>query len=450
MATSNASPTATRRQPAPASPVARSSLRLNKRLPLIVLALLVVNQIFNPARIWVGLILGLGILLLACYVWARGLRDGLEARRTVRGTWVVVGDVLTETFEVENFSGLPALWVEVIDHSDLPGYNPAWVASLGGQGKQRHKAEGRCQHRGVFTLGPWELRTGDPLGLFSVVHEIPETRSILIYPRAMHLPDLQLPRGASPGTSRTSRPTAQYTATVAGVRPYVPGDGLRRIHWKQSAHHDSFMVKDFDLEPSGDLWLVLDLDASVQAGEGAESTLEYAITLAASLANQMLGENRRVGLATQGSLLTPQSGQLQLWRILEALAHAEPVPDSPLARLLRELRENVGRGRTVVAITPSVDPAWTGELLYLAGQGYAPAALLLDAASFQVGEAPEVPEAASMAGLRGLLAEQGVPSHLIDHSFVFRPVHRITRKRTELRTLSATGRVIAVEVEEVI
>jgi hypothetical protein len=55
-----------------------------------------------------------------------------------------------------------------------------------------------------------------------------------------------------------------------------------------------------------------------------------------------------------------------------------------------------------------------------------------------------------MTALRGLLAEHGVVSHLIDRSFVFRPVYQITRTHTELRTLSATGRVISVEVEETV
>lgn len=421
------------------------TLRLTSKLPVIVLLLLLVNQVFNPARIWVGLMFGLAVVLGINYLWASQLRSGVGARRTARGAWVLAGDVLHETFVVENASGFPAPWVEVIDHSDLPGYRVDWVASVDARNRQEYQTQGRCQHRGVFTLGPWELRTGDPLGLFRVSISYPEARSILVYPRAMVLPDLRLPRGDAPGAARTNRRTIHTTTTPATVRSYVPGDPLRSIHWRQTAHQGQFMVKEFDVEPSGDLWIVLDLDAAVQAGEGAQSTLEYAITLTASLAAQMLTENRRVGLASQGYLAPPQSGQLQLWRILEVLAHASATSDASLASLLRELRQNVGRGRTVVAVTPSTDPAWCGELLHLAERGNAPAALLLDGASF-VG----APEDLSMAALRGLLAEHGVSSHLIDRNFVFRPVHQITRRHTELRTLSATGRVIAVEVEEVV
>ena len=436
------------------SPNSRSTgrtLRLTSKLPVILFVVLLVNQIFNPARIWVGIILGLAVVLGMSYLWASLLCNGLSARRTLSGAWVLAGDMLKETFVVENDSGMPAMWVEVIDHSELPGYRVDWVASVDANNHQTYHAAGRCQHRGVFTIGPWELRTGDPLGLFRVTIKYPETRSILVYPRAMVLPDLHLPRGDAPGAARTNRRTMHTTTTVASARPYVPGDPLRSIHWRQTARQGEFMVKEFDLEPSGDLWIVLDLDAAVQAGDGAASTLEYAITLTASLATQMLAENRRVGLASQGYLVPPQSGQLQLWRILEVLAHAAPTPNTSMAHLLRDLRQNVGRGRTVVAVTPSTDPEWPGELLHLAERSNAPAALLLDASSFvAVDTGQSEPGSGDMAALRGLLAEHGVPSHLIDSRFVFRPVHQITRTHTELRTLSATGRVISVEVQEVV
>ena len=427
------------------------TLRMTSKLPLILLAALFVNQIFNPARLWVGIMFGLAVVLAISYFWARQLAGGVSARRHLRGTWVLAGDLLDETFDVENNSGMPAMWVEVIDHSELPGYHVDWVASVDPKGHQSYHTEGRCQHRGVFTIGPWELRTGDPLGLFRVTIDMPEARSILVYPRAMVLPDLHLPRGDAPGAARTNRRTLHTTTNAATVRPYVPGDPLRSIHWRRTAHQGDFMVKEFDIEPSGDLWIALDLDKSVQAGAGAESTLEYAITLTASLATQMLAENRRVGLASQGYLVPPQNGQLQLWRILEVLAHAAATPNTSMAHLLRDLRQNAGRGRTIVAITASADPAWCGELLHLAGRGNAPAALLLDAPSFAPEDSPQ-PAAVdgALTALRSLLAEHGVVSHVIDRSFVFRPVHQITRTHTELRTLSATGRVIKVQVEEIV
>ncbi len=126
-------------------------MRLNSRLPLAVLGLLVVVQLFNPSRVWVALLLGLGVLLAIGYLWARQLQAFLSASRQVVGTWVVVGDTLVERFTVQNASVVPALWVEVTDHSDLPDYQPGWVASVDAGGQQQRETTGRCQRRGVFT-----------------------------------------------------------------------------------------------------------------------------------------------------------------------------------------------------------------------------------------------------------------------------------------------------------
>ena len=101
------------------SPNSRSTgrtLRLTSKLPVILFVVLLVNQIFNPARIWVGIILGLAVVLGMSYLWASLLCNGLSARRNLSGAWVLAGDMLKETFVVENDSGMPAMWVLSLIH----------------------------------------------------------------------------------------------------------------------------------------------------------------------------------------------------------------------------------------------------------------------------------------------------------------------------------------------
>lgn len=57
------------------------------------------------------------------------------------------------------------------------------------------------------------------------------------------------------------------------------------------------MVKEFELDPFADIWLLLDLDERTMAGIGVESVEEYAVTICASLAKYFLDENRAVGFA---------------------------------------------------------------------------------------------------------------------------------------------------------
>lgn len=423
------------------------TLKLRTRLPLYLLAVLVVLQVIAPDRAWTYLLGGLGALVGLSYLWAYEMRASVEVARASQGVWVVAGDRLVERWSLVNRSPWPLLWATVRDHSSIPGYHVDRAAAAGSRSGYSWETEGICSHRGVFTLGPWSVSCGDPFGLFEVTIDFPEVRTLLVYPRVMRLPEIELPRGSAGGAAHQTRATHTVTILASHVRPYVPGDSLHLIHWRKSAQQGQFMVKQFDLEPAGDLWILLDLDAAVQTGKGAESTIEYGVVLAASLAARHLAENRAVGLIAFGkeaALVQPQPGNAQLWPLLQSLARSEPGDEWPLRRVLDRVGPSIGRGRTLVMITPSPDTDWVGNMLQLKRRDIAIAALLVDAASF----AAEAPSASSqLADLCALLANHGVPTHVIDRSYVFRPLIPIKRKRTIYKTLG-TGRVVAVEVEE--
>jgi uncharacterized protein (DUF58 family) len=366
--------------------------------------------------------------------------------------WVHVGDLLEERFSLRNSSFLPVLWVEIDDQSDLPGYSAASVRSADPGQNLQWRTEGTCRQRGVFTLGPWQAQMADPFGFFEVSQHYASIRSILVYPPVVHLPAVQLPKGSAMGTGRTSRRALEATTNAAGVRAYSPGDSLSRVHWRSTARRDELMVKTFDLEPSGDLWIVLDLDGAVQAGEGDESTEEYAVILAASLANRMLQQNRAVGLVAYGvagapdapdalplpTIVQPRKGTDHQWRILEALAIVRAGGHWPLDRVLTEMDRNLGRGMTLVVITPSCEPAWVGGLLPPMRRGVAPSVVLLDPRSFGGHGNP--------GALSALLADLGIPCHPIVKGTPFEPLvkHRRTG-RPEYKVLRGTGRVVVVE-----
>lgn len=427
----------------------RGRLRPTSPWPFIAWGVLLITQLVSPDRVWSWLLVGLGLLIGVAYLWARQMCDRVTASRRVFGAWVVAGDRLREQWALDNRSKLPVLWARIRDHSEVPGYQVDRVETAPADGERAWSTSGVCQRRGVFRLGPWDVEMADPVGFFRVTHSHPEVTTIMVYPRASRLPDLDLPRGRAAGRATTGERAAEETILVGGLRAYAPGDPLRRIHWKASARHDEFMVREFDREPSGDLWLILDMDAAVHAGAEAEATQEYAVILAASLAAQFLrqGERRAVGLLVSGrnpTLLPPGRGQGQLWRILEALALAEPAAGTPLDALLRQSGPTLGSGRTLVILTPSQETARVAPLLPLMARGNAPSAVLLDATTFN----PPKGASGALLGLRGLLSQQRIPSVTIEQGFPFSPIDKLKRRATEARVLSGFGRVIQVEVEE--
>jgi uncharacterized protein (DUF58 family) len=430
----------------------RVTIQLNRPWLLALLAIPLFLQLVVPNRAWVALLIAFGGSLGLSYLWARQLAEKTNISRQQHYGWAHVGDLLEERFTVQNRSFFPALWLEIDDDSDLPGYTARSVRSVEGQQTIQWRTEGVCRQRGLFTLGPWKVQMSDPLGFFQVTVDFPEKQSILIYPPVVHLPTIQLPRGAATGTGRTSRRAMEVTTNAVGVRAYTPGDSLNRIHWRTTARTDTLMVKTFDLEPSGDLWIVLDLDASVQAGEGEESTEEYGVILASSLADRVLRQNRAVGLVAYGTagsqdvpdptplptIVQPQKGQAQRWRILHALATVRVGGKWPLERALAEMDRNLGRGMTLAVITPSCTSAWVASLLPPMRRGVAPAILLLDPSSFGGTGNPDA--------LTGLLADLGIPTHPITKGMPFTPIVKHKRSgRPEFKVLPGTGRVITVE-----
>jgi len=418
------------------------TIRVNSRLIVVLLGLLLILAIIVSNRLLFYLFYTVALLAIFAYYWTRQTASGLRLQRETRSDWVQVGDRLRERFVVSNNSRWPVLWVETEDHSDLPGYQASRVETVTSRGgKAWWDAQAVCKRRGLYTLGPVTMRTGDPFGLFTATWTNPKTQTFLVYPPIVDLPGLDLPRGMLPGAARSSFRTQNITPNVSGIREYLPGDSLNRIHWLSTARHGELMVKEFDLEPSGNLWIVLDLDASVQAGQDEESTEEYAVSIAASLAFKMLEQNKSVGLIAYGQnqvVIPPDRGRRQLGHILRELATAKATGIYPLEHVVTQLGSNFGRGMTIAVITPSTDRGWMAAMLSMMRRGLSPAAIVLDAESF--GGKP------GAQGMVNDLANLGIPAFLIRQGQQFNTIMRtVPLQEKKIYRVLGTGRVITQE-----
>jgi uncharacterized protein (DUF58 family) len=349
------------------------------------------------------------LLVLTMYLWVRELGPRILLRRRLLVEWAQVGDELEEYWELINNARLPLLWLELEDASTLPGYSGRRVAAAG-IGDQRHwTTQARCERRGVYTLGPLTASLSDPFGLFRYEWREDSVRQIVIYPPLVQLPALIVPQGQRGGLSRADILQQHVTPSVGGLREYIQGDPPSHIHWPTVAKTDKLMVKEFDQERAGALWIALDLHAGAYdlsderhaaPSQGAEqptgavynrydktvvfqrsavdavpsgvskldSPLELAIVLACSLASQALAEGRAVGLLADDGrlrLVTPGRGPRQLWRILGALVDAQASGAQPLGQVIRQghaARASEVSGTALAVITPALDGAWLPAL----------------------------------------------------------------------------------------
>lgn len=376
-----------------------------------------------PYRWLFFLAYGYMLVLAACYFWLRHVGPRIELQRHVSGAWAEVGDELEETWVLSNRSRLPLVWLELDDASTLPGYTGRRVVAAG-IGETSHWMTGaRCTRRGVFSIGPLTARTADPLGLFGYEWQIEAVRQIVIYPPLIQLPDIRIPQGQRGGLARADLLQQFVTPSVGGLREYVQGDQPSRIHWPTVARTQRLMVKEFDQERAGALWIALDLYAgaykeqvrqpktptaraesgvsysqsSLVANDAPQgmltSQLELAIVLACSLAAKAIGEGRAVGLLADDGrqrFIQPGQGPRQLWRILSALVDVQATGKQPLRQVIKQgnaaFSTHVSHA-ALALITPDMSGIWLPELAaWRPGRSGGALALLVVDGEAQVGE----------------------------------------------------------------
>ncbi|MCP4415021.1 MAG: DUF58 domain-containing protein [Chloroflexi bacterium] len=420
------------------------TIELRLRLPAFSFLFLLVAAFLLPDRVWNTLLIGLGGLFVVGYVWVRLLGSGLHASRRLRFGWVAVGDRLEEQFELVNNSSIPALWVELVDFSNIPGYKTAVVRSVPSLSYNRWREAAVCTQRGQFSLGPWAIRSSDPFGLFQMTHFYAATQEIIIHPPIHGRLPIPLPTGSSSGQTRVRQRSWQATTNAATVRRYQPGDPKRWIHWPISAHKDELFVREFDQDATGDIWILLDCEAAVQLGNHDSSTvtnsIEQAILLAASLTARALRQNRAVGLAGYGrfpQIVHSGSGEGQQWRILRALALLQADGETDLARALHDLAQIARRGTAVIIITPSGSGEWLPELVRLTQRGVESNVVLLDRESFG--------GSGNSAGLQTAVRRLGFPCQVVRQGEIGTPLEAEQRRGFWEFKVTGTGKVVTMQ-----
>ncbi|MCB0087238.1 MAG: DUF58 domain-containing protein [Caldilineaceae bacterium] len=357
----------------------------------------------------------LTIILLISYGWAKLSLRSVYLRRFTRTQRSQVGQHAEETFEVRNRSIWPKLWLEIEDYSNLPWHEASRVvSSLRRQSSERWQIRTPCTERGRFRLGPMVLRSGDPLGIFHEEQELTATGMIVVYPLVVDLSAFDPSVSELSGGEARRQRTYQVTTNVATIRDYAPGDSFNRIHWPSTARARRLMAKEFELDPTADIWLYIDLyegaqfrmdwmptppemalfalTARARRNNGAESRVdlppistEYVVSAAASLARYFLLRDRAVGMSSYGrtrEFLQTDRGERQMNKMLEALAVVEGKGSLPFAHLIATDSVRLNRNDTILAVSADPDPAWAVALQDSQRRGVNSIAIVVDGNTF--------------------------------------------------------------------
>jgi uncharacterized protein (DUF58 family) len=194
----------------------------------------------------------------------------------------------------------------------------------------------RSEVRGRFVLGPVTVRAADPFGLVELDRAFRSTATVTVTPRVVTLPVIGLSGSWTGSGDNRPRDFAGGSAEDVTVREYRRGDDLRRVHWRSSAHAGELMVRREEQPWQSRATVFIDNRAHVHRGAGAASSLEYAVSAAASIVAHLVQRGFRTRLLSAGGTALGEgwhdqgSPSGEVGPLLDALAVLQPEPGQRL------------------------------------------------------------------------------------------------------------------------
>lgn len=208
--------------------------------------------------------------------------------------------------------------------------------------------------RGIYTNGPLRLEAYDPLGLMRRSLMLPCFTDVLLYPNTAELELFQvLGNGTLKHVGFETLVRAGDSTEFTGVRPYRQGDAKNRIHWKLASRSEELYVKEFQESIVTDVSIFLDCGRLGLTGLGEQTSMEYAIKAAASVARVAIEKIHLVQLmmfSNQVEHIPLGSGRNHLLMMLDRLSFVKAEHESHFAERLLNAIPLLRRGGTAVVI----------------------------------------------------------------------------------------------------
>jgi uncharacterized protein (DUF58 family) len=154
-------------------------------------------------------------------------------------------------------------------------------------------------------------------------------------------------------------PFVGFSVEFASHREYVQGDDLRHVNWKLFARQNRLYVKQFDAETNMNLYLLLDVSASMECKSLGVSKREYGAALAAALTHLALKQHDPVGLILLAdevlAHLPPRARPQQLQEILRVISTTKPHTTTSTARAFQQAAELCKHRGIVVILSDLFD-----------------------------------------------------------------------------------------------
>lgn len=298
------------------------------------------------------------VALAAAWVSIRAPR--LQVERTARPPRLAVGEPCEIRLTARNGASRPTAVTTLEDDVGRFGTARLVLAPLAPRARCVATYSLPTPRRGVQHVGPLSCSVEDPFGLARRSTRDPSIITVMVLPRTWTLDGLPAAPGDEPehGTHVLSS-ASTVDEEFAALRDYVPGDDIRRIHWRSTARRGAPVVRQFDVPWQRRTTVLVDQRPGVD-----EAAFERAVSAAASLLELVSRRDELVRLVTTAgadSGYVPAADHLDdLMDSLAVLCTDAPRRDrpDPLLGTLAELsRTNTSRVVTCTAAVSTAEAA---------------------------------------------------------------------------------------------
>ena len=208
----------------------------------------------------------------------------------------------------------------------------------------------RFLRRGAYDLGNASLTAGDMLGLWRAQRTQELSAPVLVFPQLLQEDEIPAPLSRLMDEVSRQRQLLQDPFLIRSIRPYQPGDPVRDIHWPATARVGEVQLRVREYTIKRKLMVILNVqydDTQWQdtLPEQYEDTIEYAISLAATLCGKALQDGISAGFGTnmcrvdgEGSvLMLPSDGAAREEELFSAMARLRLYRDQPFTTWLGKL-----------------------------------------------------------------------------------------------------------------
>ncbi len=398
-----------------------------------------------------------GLMLISRALASRLLND-ISASRKPRSRTLEVGESVVMRVTVSNRGNAPVPWLLLEDllaattaHRNAPALavegKRLKLVMLSPRGETELRYRLKALRRGYHQVGPLVVEHGDLFGLYRRFLVLTEPAFVLVLPRVVPMLGYDIASRRPVGEIRLAHRLFEDPTLLRGIRAYVAGDPLRRIHWRATARTGELQCKLYEPSCLAGATLVLDFHHEGYPTRGEPARSDLVVTAAVSLVAALCDLKQQVGVVSNGRdaaervlnegyelepssrvdarraahpeagrdhlhpvVLPNRRGDEQLARAREVLARLEPQEGLRFEELLAACRDRLPRDATLLCLLPAISQQGAMALGDLRRQGYAVGVVLVAIAEADLPVALARLTAEGLMDVRHLMNEAQIPT----------------------------------------